>query len=78
MSVLSGYVLKRSMAIEESMATEESMERRYISVSETAVYLGLSIGAIRKWIRMRSIPFCRLNGAIRFDIQEIERWAHKR
>ncbi len=53
------------------------MERRYYKVESIAEYLSVSIAAIRKWIRLGKIPFSRLNGAIRFDIQEIDIWAGK-
>lgn len=53
------------------------MERRFYAVDEIAVYLGVSGSAIRKWIRTGQIPFYRLNGAIRFDIQAIEKWTDK-
>jgi excisionase family DNA binding protein len=51
------------------------MEKRYISVSEASIYLGVSPSAIRKWQREGTIPFCRLNGSIRFDIQKLDGWA---
>lgn len=54
------------------------MERRWFSVAEIAEYLGVSPNTIRKWIRTGKIPFCRLNGAIRFDINEIEQWTAKK
>ncbi len=51
------------------------MEKRFMSVVEVAEYLGFSQSAIRKWIRKGQIPFSRINGAIRFDIEKIEEWA---
>ena len=51
------------------------MEKRFLSVVEVAEYLGYSESAIRKWIRKGQIPFARINGAIRFDIEKIEEWA---
>ncbi|MCB9719926.1 MAG: helix-turn-helix domain-containing protein [Candidatus Omnitrophica bacterium] len=50
------------------------MRRRFLSVEDVAEYLGVSQSAIRKWIRTGQIPFSRLNGAIRFDIEEIHEW----
>ena len=50
------------------------MEKRFFTVQEIAKYLGFSVGAIRKWIRSGDIPFCRLNGGIRFDIHQIDKW----
>lgn len=53
-----------------------TMEKRFFNINEIAVYLGVSASGIRKWIRTGKIPFNRLNGAIRFDIQSIERWSN--
>lgn len=53
------------------------VQQRFMSVDETAVYLGLSSSAIRKWIRTGQIPFNRMNGSIRFDIERINSWAQR-
>lgn len=53
------------------------MERRFYNIKEVACYLGFTVSAIRKWIRTGQIPFHHINGAIRFDIKEIDRWAVK-
>ncbi len=53
------------------------MEKRFYTVSEIAEYLGFSVSAIRKWVRLGNIPFCHINGGIRFDIKEIEKWVQK-
>lgn len=53
------------------------MEKRFYRVDEISQYLGFKINTIRKWIRCGEIPFCRINGGIRFDIKEIERWIEK-
>ena len=53
------------------------IQKRFLSVSEVAGYLGFSVSAIRKWVRLGLIPFNKFNGGIRFDIQKIERWAQE-
>ena len=53
------------------------MEKRFYTVEDIAIYLGFSVSAIRKWIRQGGIPFWRINGGIRFDLQEIDKWTHK-
>ena len=50
------------------------MEKRYLSVPEVAEYLGFTTNAIRKWVRRGKIPFNKVNGGIRFDIERIEQW----
>ena len=51
-----------------------TIEKRFLNVPEVAKYLGLSISAIRKWVRLGKIPFNKVNGSIRFDIERINRW----
>jgi len=51
-----------------------TIEKRFLNVPEVAKYLGLSISAIRKWVRLGMIPFNKVNGSIRFDIERINRW----
>jgi excisionase family DNA binding protein len=53
------------------------IEQRYLSVSQAAVYLGVSQSAIRKWIRLTTIPVSRFNGSIRFDKQILDNWGRK-
>ena len=53
------------------------IEKRFYTVDEIAIYLGFSASAIRKWIRLGGIPFCRINGGIRFDLRDIDKWTHK-
>jgi excisionase family DNA binding protein len=55
----------------------KSMEKRLLNVPEVAVYLGFSVSAIRKWVRRGSIPFNKVNGGIRFDIERINQWLQK-
>ncbi len=53
------------------------VEKRFLNVSEIATYLGFSKSAIRKWVRLGLIPFCKVNGGIRFDIEQINKWTNK-
>ena len=50
------------------------MQKRYLRIPEVADYLGFSISAIRKWVRRGAIPFNKVNGGIRFDIEQINQW----
>jgi len=63
------FTLKRGGAM--------SIEKRFLDVPEVATYLGFSNSAIRKWIRRGTIPFSKLNGGIRFDIERINQWASR-
>ena len=53
------------------------MQKRFLNVPEVAVYLGFSTSAIRKWVRRGMIPFNKVNGGIRFDIERINQWTQK-
>ena len=53
------------------------MEKRFYTVEEIATYLGFSVSAIRKWVRTGQIPFCKINGGIRFDQSEVDKWVTK-
>ena len=53
------------------------MEKRFLNVPEVATYLGFKQSAIRKWIRRGTIPFNKVNGGIRFDIERINQWLQK-
>jgi len=53
------------------------MQKRLLNVPEVAVYLGFSVSAIRKWVRRGSIPFNKVNGGIRFDIERINQWLQR-
>ncbi len=54
------------------------MEKRFLNVPEVATYLGFSISAIRKWVRRGTIPFNKVNGGVRFDLQRLDQWLEKK
>ena len=53
------------------------MEKRFYTVDEIAIYLGLSVSAIRTWVRLGKIPVSKINGGIRFNVEEIDVWIKK-
>ena len=50
------------------------MEKRLLSVAETAELLGISQSILYKLAESESIPHIRLGRAIRFDIRPIDVW----
>ena len=45
-------------------------------IKTAASYLGMSVGFIRKAVRLKTIPFARLGAkALRFRRSELDRWA---
>jgi len=54
------------------------MNRRFISKEELAIYLGVSPNTIRSWVWMRKIPYHKLGGLVKFDLQKVDSWAQER
>ncbi len=50
------------------------MEKRYLSIKETAEYLGVAEGTLYVWKCHREIPCLKIGRLVKFDIQEIETW----
>ena len=43
-------------------------------IDEVARLLNLSLPAIRHYIRQKKIPFLKIGGSIRFDLNEVGAW----
>jgi len=50
------------------------MEKRLLSVTETAKVLGISRSFVYKLVESDSIPVIRLGRALRFDMRHLEIW----
>ena len=60
--------------VEDFMDTQ----KKYMNIRELAVYLCLSRITIYRMIQKRKLPFIPLSKrALRFDVQEIDRWMRK-
>ena len=53
------------------------MEKEICGIKEVAKYLNISESGVRKLVREKKIPHFRLNSAIRFDINTINKWVEK-
>ena len=52
------------------------LERRYLTLREAAVRLGVKPSTMYHWVSMRKIPFIKLNSkAVRFNAQALDQWA---
>lgn len=50
-------------------------EKRWLNIRETAQYIGMSNGFIRKAVRNRTIPHSRVGTkALRFDREALDEW----
>jgi excisionase family DNA binding protein len=50
-----------------------SVRQRLLTVRQAADYLGLKPTTLYDWVARRKIPCVKLNGALRFDLRELER-----
>ncbi len=50
------------------------MNKRLININELSEYIGLSTSTIYSWVSQRRIPFVKLGGLTKFDLQRIEEW----
>ena len=48
--------------------------REIMSIPQAAEYLGQSKDTLRDWVRLRKIPYCKINGTIKFRKSRLERW----
>ncbi len=47
---------------------------RYLDVKEASEYLNVKPSTLYAWVGQGRIPFIKMNGLIRFDHAEIDRW----
>lgn len=48
-----------------------------MTAEETAKYLHSTKGTIYFWVNRNKIPFVKVNGTLRFDIDDINAWLKK-
>jgi len=68
-------LLKETRRSNDAKAVEGT--REILSLSEAAEYLGMAEGTLRDWVRMRRVPFCKINGTIKFRRSKLDRWIDK-
>ncbi|MCJ7646702.1 helix-turn-helix domain-containing protein [bacterium] len=50
------------------------MEKRLLNIKEVSEYLNVSVHTIYSWVSRKKIPFCKLNGVVRFQLDSIQEW----
>jgi len=51
------------------------IDRKWLTISEAADYIGMSVGFLRKAVRLRSVPHTRVGTkALRFDRDALDEW----
>lgn len=67
---------------------ENSVQPRYLSPKQAAVYLGLSVFSVYRLVERRAIPFIPVypsgtktntgsRASVRFDVQSLDAWMQK-
>jgi len=49
------------------------MSQRLLNVRQAAEYLGVKPTTLYDWVARRKVPFVKINGALRFDLPDLER-----
>jgi excisionase family DNA binding protein len=56
------------------MVSNGVIVRRLLNVGETALYLGVKVDTVYKWSRMGVLSKVKLGGALRFDVNVLDRF----
>ena len=51
--------------------------REILSIPQAAEYLGQSEHTLREWVRLRRIPFYKVNGTIKFRRSRLDKWINR-
>jgi excisionase family DNA binding protein len=52
-------------------------KRQLLDVHELSHWLRVSVNTIYGYVNQRKIPCLKVNGALRFDVKDIEKWLEK-
>jgi excisionase family DNA binding protein len=50
--------------------------RALIDVEELSLRLNIAKGTLYNWVYLRRIPFIKVGGALRFDLEEVQQILH--
>jgi excisionase family DNA binding protein len=56
------------------MQAQSTIAPRLLDIQQVAVYLGLSVHTVYKFVSQRKIPHIKIGKLLKFDRQEIDRW----
>ena len=48
--------------------------QKLLTIKELSGHLNVSIHTLYAWVRKDRIPFLKLNGVVRFEMEKIENW----
>ena len=64
---------KEYMKSKSEIRSNGTVGKRLLNVRETAEYMGLEVDTVYKKARLRKFPSVKVGGALRFDINELDR-----
>ena len=64
---------KRRLLVGRS-AQAARLGMKLVTVKEVSAYLMVKVSTVYSWVHNGTIPFLKLNGLVRFDLEEIESW----
>ena len=53
---------------------DAKISKRLLTAAEAAEYLGMAEWTLRQWASMRKIPKVKLGKALRFDVDDLDKW----
>lgn len=56
------------------MQAQIAIGPRLLNIQQVAVYLGLSVHTVYKFVSQRKIPHIKIGKLLKFDRYEIDRW----
>ena len=60
------------------MSESKMIDRAHANVRDVADHFGVSERTVRRWLQATDIPYRRIAGTIRFNIDEVDVWASRR
>lgn len=69
--------LDQILQVLKSLDEKAKPDREVMSILQAAEYLGQSEYTLREWVRLRKIPFFKVNGAIKFRKSRLDKWIDK-
>ena len=59
----------------ETRGIHVQTEKKWLTIAEAAQYIGMSVGFLRKNVRLRTVPHARIGSkALRFDRDALDVW----
>jgi excisionase family DNA binding protein len=53
-------------------------QKQYYNVREIAELLNISEKTVRKYVWLKTIPYSKIGGHVRFDVKKIQAWLEER